>query len=380
VERTLFAEDHELFRQSFRAFVEAEVIPHHAQWERDGAVSRDVWLAAGAGGFLGLPIPPALGGAGVDDFRYSVVMHEELARVGATGPGFTVHNDVVLPYLLQFGTAEQQQRWLPGLASGETIGAIAMTEPGAGSDLAGIRTTAVRQGDHYVVNGQKTFITNGQLNDLVIVAAKTDPAARHRGISLLVVERGVPGYERGRRLEKVGMHAQDTAELFFHDARVPVDNLLGEQGQGFFHLVRNLPQERVSIATIGLASAETTFEQTLAYCRERTAFGQPIGSFQNSRFKLAEMHTELQIGRVFVDRCVEEHCAGRLNAEQAAAAKWWTTALQTRVIDTCVQLHGGYGYMLEYPVAKAFIDNRAQTIYGGTNEIMKEIIGRSLGV
>jgi alkylation response protein AidB-like acyl-CoA dehydrogenase len=380
VERTLFAEDHELFRQSFRAFVEAEVIPHHAQWERDGAVSRDVWLAAGAGGFLGLPIPPALGGAGVDDFRYSVVMHEELARVGATGPGFTVHNDVVLPYLLQFGTAEQQQRWLPGLASGETIGAIAMTEPGAGSDLAGIRTTAVRQGDHYVVNGQKTFITNGQLNDLVIVAAKTDPAARHRGISLLVVERGVPGYERGRRLEKVGMHAQDTAELFFHDARVPVDNLLGEQGQGFFHLVRNLPQERVSIATIGLASAETTFEQTLAYCRERTAFGQPIGSFQNSRFKLAEMHTELQIGRVFVDRCVEEHCAGRLNAEQAAAAKWWTTALQTRVIDTCVQLHCCYGYMLEYPVAKAFIDNRAQTIYGGTNEIMKEIIGRSLGV
>jgi alkylation response protein AidB-like acyl-CoA dehydrogenase len=378
--RRLFDEEHDLFRQSYRTFVAKEITPHHSQWEKDGAISREAWIAAGTQGFLGLPVPQEYGGSGVDDFRFSVVMHEELGRANATGPGFPLHNDVILPYLLEQANTEQKQRWLPKMVTGEMITAIAMSEPGAGSDLAGIRTTAARRGDHYVLNGQKTFITNGLLNDFVIVVAKTDPSAKHRGISLLVVERGMEGYERGRRLEKVGMHAQDTAELFFNDVEVPVENLLGEEGEGFFSLVRNLPQERLTIATIGLANAEAVYEQTLEYCKTRTAFGQPIGSFQNSRFQLAEMHTELQVARVYLDRCVEEHCAGRLTADQAAAAKWYITDLQVKVIDRCVQLHGGYGYMLEYPVAKAFIDNRAQTIYGGTNEIMKEIIGRSLGV
>ena len=285
-----------------------------------------------------------------------------------------------LPYFLHGASAEQQARWLPGICSGELITAVAMTEPGIGSDLAGMTTSAVRDGDHYVVNGSKTFITNGINADLVITAVKTDPSQRHRGMSLLILERGMAGFERGRKLEKIGMHSQDTAELFFNDVRVPVANRLGEEGEGFTQLVRNLPQERLNIAMAAVAAARAAFEWTLAYCKERTAFGQPIGTFQNSRFKLAEMATEIEIGQTFIDRCVLARNDGELTAEEAAMAKWWATDLQGRVVDAGVQLHGGYGYMSEYPIARAFTDARVTRIYGGTNEIMKEIIGKSLGV
>jgi alkylation response protein AidB-like acyl-CoA dehydrogenase len=379
VQRTLFEPEHDLFRQSVRRFVERSITPHHAEWERAGRVPRELWLEAGALGFLGMAIPEADGGPGVPDFRFSVVLIEELARAGATGPAFTLHNDVVLPYLLQLATPEQRRRWLPGVLTGERILAIAMSEPGTGSDLGGIRTTAVRKGDAYVLDGAKTFITNGQLNDLCVVVARTDPDAGHRGISLLVVERDMPGYQRGRVLDKVGMKAQDTSELFFDAVEVPADNLLGEEGAGFVHLMQNLPQERLVIAVGGLATAEAVFGATLAYCKDRTAFGTPIASFQNTRFKLAEMRTEIEVARAFVDRCIVAHLDGALTSEEAAMAKLWVTEMQLRTIDTCVQLHGGYGYMLEYPVARAFVDSRAQTIYGGTNEIMREIVGRSLG-
>ena len=382
MERTLFEPEHELFRESYRRFIAQEIAPHHAQWEADGQVSRELWVEAGKHGFLAMGVPEQFGGAGVDDVRFSVVLIEELARAGFSGPGFAVHNDVVVPYLLQLCTDEQKARWLPGVVSGERILAIAMSEPGAGSDLQGVRTTAVRdaEGDGWVLNGSKTFITNGQLNDLCVVVARTDPDAGHRGISLLVVERGMDGYERGRNLDKVGMKAQDTSELSFRDVRVPASNLLGDEGGGFVHLMQNLPQERLVIAVGGLAAAEAVFEATLRYCKERTAFGRPIGSFQHNRFELAEMRTQLEVARAFVDRCIEAHCRGALTVDEAAMAKWWVSDLQVKVIDRCVQLHGGYGYMLEYPVAKAFIDSRAQTIYGGTNEIMKEIIGRSMGL
>jgi len=380
VRRTLFTDEHELFRESVRRFIENEVVPHNDRWERQGIVDRSLFTGAGAHGFLGMAVPTEYGGGGVDDFRYNLVIAEEIqrAKVNAAGLGWTLHNDICLPYFLSLCTEEQKARWLPGIASGELITAIAMTEPGIGSDLASMATTAVRDGDHYVVNGSKTFITNGINADLVITAVKTDPSQRHRGISLLVLERGMPGFERGRNLEKIGLHAQDTAELFFTDVRVPVANRLGEEGEGFRYLVENLPQERLSIAATGVAAARAAFEETLAYVRERTAFGQTIGSFQNTRFWLAEVATEIEIGQTFIDRCVLALNAGELTTAEASMAKWWCTELQGRVVDVCVQLHGGYGYMAEHPVARAYADARVTRIYGGTTEIMKEIIARSL--
>jgi alkylation response protein AidB-like acyl-CoA dehydrogenase len=372
----IYAEEHEEFRATVRQFIEREVMPYHEEWEQAGVVDRSVWLAAGKQGLLGISVDERFGGGGVDDFRFNAVLVEEMARAGAHGAAFSLHNDIVGPYLNSLATEEQKQRWLPGYCSGELITAIAMTEPGAGSDLQGIRATAKKDGDHYVLNGQKTFISNGILADLVIVVARTDPEAGHKGISLLVVERGMAGFERGRNLAKVGQKAQDTAELYFEDVRVPAKNLLGVEGGGFLHLMRNLPWERLSIGLSGLAAAERIFEITLEYCKERTAFGRPIGSFQHNRFVLAEIATELEIGRAFVDKCITNP---NLDAVTAAKAKWWCTELQKKVVDQCVQLHGGYGYMLEYPVAKAYVDGRIQTIYGGTTEIMKEIIGRSLG-
>ena len=380
MDRDIFTEEHAAFRDLVRSFIAKEIAPHHEQWERDGMVSRDVWLAAGRAGLLGIEIDEKYGGGGLQDYRYYLILGEELARTGMHGPGFGVHNDIIGPYLQRLCMPEQCERWLPGYCSGEIITAIAMSEPGAGSDLQGIRTTAVRDGDHYVLNGQKTFISNGQLCDLVIVVARTDPEAGYRGITLLVVERGMDGFERGRNLDKVGMHAQDTSELFFSDVRVPAGNLLGDEGGGFIALMQNLPRERVAIGTAALAGAEAAFEQTLEYCKQRQAFGRPIGKFQHNRFVLAEMATELAVARAFTDRCVTEHNAGRLSTEEASMLKWWDTELCNKVVDRCVQLYGGYGYMREYPVARAYADGRAQTIFGGTTEIMKEIIGRGLGV
>jgi acyl-CoA dehydrogenase len=380
VERDIFTEEHVAFRDLVRSFIAKEIAPHHEEWERDGMVSRDVWLAAGRAGLLGIEIDEKYGGGGNDDYRYYMILGEELSRAGAYGPGFAVHNDIIGPYFQRLGTPEQCERWLPGYCSGETITAIAMSEPGAGSDLQGMRTSAVRDGDHYVLNGQKTFISNGQLCDLVIVAARTDPEAGYRGISLLVVERGMAGFERGRNLDKLGMHAQDTSELFFNDVRVPAENMLGTEGGGFIGLMQNLPRERVAIGTSALAGAEQMFEMTLDYCKQRQAFGRPIGKFQHNRFVLAEMATEITVARAFTDRCVTEHNEGKLNTEEASMLKWWNTELCNKVVDRCLQLHGGYGYMREYAVARAFADGRAQTIFGGTTEIMKEIIGRGLGV
>jgi acyl-CoA dehydrogenase len=378
--RDIFTSDHEAFRDMVRSFIAAEVAPFHEQWERDGCVSREVWLAAGKAGLLGIDMDDEYGGGGNADYRYYLIMNEELARAGAHGPGFSVHNDINGQYLQRLATAEQRERWLPGYCSGEIITAIAMSEPGAGSDLQGIATTAVRDGDGYVLNGQKTFISNGLLADLVIVVARTDPQAGFRGISLLMVERGMAGFERGRKLDKIGMAAQDTAELFFNDVRVPAANMLGEEGGGFVALMQNLPRERVAIGATALAGAEKAFEDTLAYCQQRQAFGRPIGKFQHNRFVLAEMATELAVARAFTDKAVMEHNAGRLSNEDASMVKWWDTELCNRVVDRCVQLHGGYGYMREYPVARAYLDGRVQTIFGGTTEIQKEIIGRGLGL
>ncbi|MER7363901.1 acyl-CoA dehydrogenase family protein [Nonomuraea wenchangensis] len=378
MERDLFDEEHLLFRETVREFMTREVVPHHARWEKEGIVPREVWKQAGELGMFGFSVPEEYGGAGVKDFRYNAVIVEEIIRHGASGLGFSLHNDVMAPYVVDLTNDEQKQRWLPGFVSGELITAIAMSEPGAGSDLQGIRTTAVREGDHYVINGQKTFITNGINADLVVVVTKTDPAARARGTTLIVVERGTEGFQRGRNLDKVGMKAQDTAELFFENVRVPVANRLGpNDGEGFFQLMHNLPQERLSIAVAAVASAESVLEQTIEYCRSRQAFGRNIGSFQNTRFVLAELATETDIARHYVDKCIIALNAGKLTAVDAAKAKWWTTELQNKVIDRCLQLHGGYGYMTEYPVARAWLDSRVQTIYGGTTEIMKEIIGRS---
>ncbi len=378
--REIFNSDHDAFRAMVRSFIAREITPYHEQWERDGVVSRDVWLAAGRAGLLGIDVDEKYGGGGNPDYTYYLILNEELARAGAHGPGFSVHNDINGQYLLRLATPEQRERWLPGYCSGELITAIAMTEPGAGSDLQGIRTLAVRVGDHYVLNGQKTFISNGLLSDLVIVVARTDPDVGHQGISLLVVERGMAGFERGRNLEKVGMHAQDTLELYFSDVRVPAANLLGDEGGGFVALMQNLPRERVAIGATALAAAECVFEQTLEYCKQRQAFGRPIGRFQYNRFVLAEMATELAVARAFTDRAVTEHVAGLLSNEDASMVKYWDTELCNRIVDRCVQLHGGYGYMREYAVARAFADGRVQTIFGGTTEIMKEIIGRGLGV
>jgi alkylation response protein AidB-like acyl-CoA dehydrogenase len=382
VKRTIFEDEHRDYRESVRRFLAAEVTPHHAEWEREGIVPRELFTKAAERGVLAMAVPEAYGGAGVEDFRFNQIVVEEVAYAGVAGSGLgiTLHNDICLPYFLSYCTEEQRARWLPGIADGSAITALAMTEPGIGSDLASMSTSARRKDGHYVLNGAKTFITNGINADLTIVAVKTDPSERHRGISLLVVERGVAGFERGRNLEKVGMHAQDTAELFFSDVRVPVENRLGEEGRGFHYLVSNLAQERLSIAIAGVAAAQAALEWTLEYVKQRTAFGQPVGAFQSARFALAEMKTEVEMATVFVDQAVLALVRGELSAEDAAMAKWWCTELQGRVVDRCVQLHGGYGYMLEYPIARAYADARVTRIYGGTTEIMKEIVGRSLGV
>lgn len=376
--RTLFDSEHEAFRQTCRAFCEKEVAPHHAGWEAAGIVPRELWRSAGALGLLGFMMPSEYGGGGVRDFRFNVVLGEELSRVAATGVGFRVHTDIVASYLLDLTSDEQRRRWLPGFCDGSLITAIAMSEPAAGSDLQGIETTARRDGDDWVLTGQKTFISNGINADLVVVVARTDADAGHEGISLFVVERGMSGFERGRNLDKIGLKAQDTAELFFDDVRVPAGNLLGEAGGGFIALMHNLPEERLCIAVAAAAACERVLAETLQYCRERTAFGRPIGRFQANAFTLAELATETDIARVFVDRCVEAHVAGELTPVDAAKAKWWTTELQKRLVDACLQLFGGYGYMAEYPIARAYLDTRVQTIYGGTTEVMKEIVARDL--
>lgn len=378
MERTLFEPEHELFRESYRKFLEVHVAPFHDQWAEQGVVDRAVWLEAGKQGFLGMAVPEEYGGGGVRDFRYNAIITEESVRGQYSGLGFSLHNDVIAPYLLELADEEQKQRWLPKFCSGELITAIAMTEPGTGSDLQGIKTRAIRDGDDWVLNGAKTFITNGINSDIVIVVAQTDPDAGALGFSLLVVERGMPGFERGRNLDKLGLKAQDTAELSFTDVRVPAANLLGEEGKGFIHLMQNLPQERLSIAVMAAAAMESCLDHTCQYVRDRKAFGKPIGALQNTRFVLAELATKTTAVRVLVDRCISELNAGTLTAEDAAMAKWWSTEEQVELIDRCLQLHGGYGYMREYPIAQAYLDARVQTIYGGTTEIMKEIIGRSL--
>jgi alkylation response protein AidB-like acyl-CoA dehydrogenase len=380
LDRLLFTADHDDYRQAVRDFVDREVSPNLTRWDRDRLIDRQVWQAAGKQGIIGLSVPDEYGGGGEPDYRYQVVVMEELARAGAASlaSSFSLQDNIVIPYVKDLGTEQQKQRWLTGMASGQLIGAIAMTEPGAGSDLQGLRSSAVRDGDEWVINGQKTFITSGVNADFVIVVARTDPGAGARGFSLIVVETGTPGFARGRKLDKVGLHAQDTAELFFSDVRVPSANVLGTEGRGFMHLMERLPLERLAIATSALASAQAVFTETTRYCFDRTAFGRPIGDFQNTRFQLAEMSTELDVTRAYHDAAVLALNAGRLSAVDAAKAKWWATELQKRVVDRCLQLHGGYGYMLEYPVARAFLDSRIQTIYGGTTEIMKEIIGRDL--
>ncbi len=377
---SIYEQEHEDFRTTVRAFMEKEVVPFHEQWEKDGQVSREVWTKAGEMGLLCFDVDEEYGGAGIKDFRYNAIVAEEISKVGASGLGFPVHTDIIVPYISSLGTEEQKQRWLPGLVSGELISAVAMTEPGAGSDLQGIRTTAVDKGDHYVLNGSKTFISNGIMSDLVIVVCRTDPDAGHQGISLLVVERGMAGFERGRNLDKMGLKAQDTAELFFDNVEVPKSHLLGEEGSGFINLMVNLPQERISIAAIAVAAMEHIMTLCLDYAKEREAFGKPIGKFQHNRFMLAEMATEVYIARLFVNDCILKLNAGEVDTSLASMAKWWTTELQKKFADNGVQLHGGYGYMSEYPISKAYTDSRIQTIYGGTTEIQKEIIGRMLGI
>jgi acyl-CoA dehydrogenase len=376
----LYTQEHEDFRKTVRAFFDKEVVPFHEQWEHDGIVPRDLWLKAGETGLLCFDVAEEYGGAGVQDFRYNVVLSEEQTRAGCSGPGFSVHSDIIVPYLSSLATPEQKQRWLPGCVSGETITASAMTEPGAGSDLQGVRRTPTDKGDHYVLNGAKTFISNGINADLVIVVARTDPDAGHKGISLIVVERGMAGFERGRNLDKIGLHAQDTAELSFTDVVVPKDNLLGEEGQGFVYLMQNLPQERLIIAAQAVAACEAVVEMCLEYAKTREAFGKPIGKFQHNRFLIAEMATEARVARAFVDDCLAKHLDGRLDTVDASMAKWWCTELQNKLVNQGVQLHGGYGYMTEFPIAKAYLDRRISTSYGGTTEVQKEIIGRFLGL
>jgi alkylation response protein AidB-like acyl-CoA dehydrogenase len=372
-----YTTEHTAYRDTVKRFIAGEIAPFHLQWEKDGIVPRELWLKAGAVGLLCPNLPEEYGGGGAD-FMFSTIVIEELARAGASGPSFGLHSDIIVPYIQHYGSAAQKKQWLPKMARGEVIGAIAMTEPGAGSDLAGIATRAVRDGDDYVINGQKTFISNGQLADLIIVVAKTDPSRGAKGVSLILVEGDGPGFVRGKNLEKVGKHAQDTSELFFDSVRVPATNLLGEEGQGFGFLMSQLPQERLTIAIGAVAAAEVAIEQTLAYVQERQAFGHPLSSLQHVRFELTELHTETTIGRVFLDHCVALHLEKKLDSAMASMAKYWLSELQGRVLDRCVQLHGGYGYMRETPVARAWADARVQRIYGGTTEIMKEIISRKL--
>jgi alkylation response protein AidB-like acyl-CoA dehydrogenase len=381
MERKHYDDEHLAFADAFRAFAEKQLVPNYLQWERDGLTPREVFTEAGKSGFLGMAIPEQFGGGGVDDFRFNQALGEQIAvaGIGGTGLGMSLHNDICLPYFLSYCTDEQKQRWLPGIASGELITAVAMTEPGAGSDLAGIRSSAKRDGDSYVVNGSKTFITNGINADLVITAVRTGED-RHKGVSLVVIERGMDGFARGRNLAKLGLHSQDTAELSFTDVRVPVDNLLGEEGAGFAQLTRKLPQERLSIAVAGVAEARAAFNETLRYVTDRKAFGTTISSFQNTKFVLSELITEIDVAQAFLDRCVDRLNSGELSPADAAKAKWWCTELQGRVTDKCLQLHGGYGYMSEYPISRRFADARVTRIYGGTTEIMKSVISKSLGL
>ena len=378
--RTLLQPEHEVFRQSVREFVQREVVPQQQRWDEQRLIDRGTWLEAGKQGLLGIAAPVELGGGGVPDFRYRVVVMEELARVGAAAlqSSFSLQDDIVLPYLLDLGTPEQRERWVPGACSGELIGAIAMTEPGAGSDLQGITTTARRDGDDYVLNGSKTFITSGIQADFVIVVARTDPDAGSKGLSLLVVESGTPGFTRGRKLAKVGLHAQDTAELFFGDCRVPATHLLGELGDGFGHLMERLPLERLAVAVASVTASRAALDWTLDYVRDRHAFGGPLAAQQTVQFALAELATEVDVTQAFLDAAVVAWGAGTLTPVAAAKAKWWATDVHKRVVDRCLQLHGGYGYMTEYPIARAFLDGRVQSIYGGANEVMKLIIGRSM--
>jgi acyl-CoA dehydrogenase len=382
-ERTIFTDEHDAFRDMVRSFVEHEIVPHHADWEKAGIAPREIWEKAGVQGLLCTDVPVEYGGGGVDDYRYNAVIGEELGRVNASAVGFGLHSDIVVPYLLKLATDEQKQRWLPGMCDGTKITAIAMTEPSTGSDLAGIKTTAIRQDDGtYLVNGAKTFITNGINADLVIVAAKTDPSERHAGVSLLMLERGMEGFERGRNLDKVGLKGQDTAELFFDDVHVPAENLIGEEGRGFAYLVDNLAQERLSVAVGVLATAEAALDWTLDYVKQRTAFGTTIGAFQNTKFTIAEMATKIAVTRAFVDQCLALHSqpGTELTAEQAAMAKYWATDIVNDVVNQGVQLHGGYGFMWEYAIARAYADMRVTSIYAGTNEIMKSIIAKHYGL
>ncbi|MFF4170722.1 acyl-CoA dehydrogenase family protein [Streptomyces sp. NPDC001744] len=379
--RALYEGEHELLRETARAFADKHAAPHAERWRSEGRVDRALFEEAARAGILGFNIPEEYGGGGVTDYRFNSVIGEEFSRHPASDglAGVTLSNDIVVPYFTDLTDEEQKARWLPGIASGELIVAVAMTEPGTGSDLAGIATTAVRDGDAYVVNGSKVFISNGQNADLVVTAVRTGPD-RHGGISLLVVEADRPGFSRGRNLEKVGLHAQDTSELFFQDVRVPAANLLGEEGSGFAALMRNLPQERISIAANAMASIEGVLERTLEYVKERRAFGRPIGSFQNTRFELAEMVTTARVGRSHLDDLLARHSRGELTAVDAAAAKFWATEQYVNIVGRCLQLHGAYGYMLEYRIAHDYLDSRITTVYGGTTEIMKEIVGRDLGL
>lgn len=377
IPRTLFNETHELFRQSTRQFMETEVAPHHDAWEKEGMVPRELWKKAGDVGLLCPDAPEEFGGAG-GDFLFNVIVAEELCRVGASGPGFTLHSDIVLPYLLHYGSPVQKERWIPPMIRGDIITAIAMSEPNAGSDLQSIRTTAEPDGDGYILNGSKTFITNGQLADLVIVVAKTDPSQGAHGTSLFLVESSAEGFSKGRNLEKLGLKAQDTSELFFENVRLGPDALLGPKNGGFMLLMQELAQERLSVAVVAMAAAEAAISWTRDYVKEREAFGRPLAKFQNTRFKLAEVSTQLQVGRAFVDRCLELHLDKKLDIPTAAMAKLWATEAQFEITDVCMQLFGGYGYMTEYPIARAWADARVQKIYAGTSEIMKEIIARSI--
>ncbi|KNZ32917.1 MAG: acyl-CoA dehydrogenase [Methylibium sp. NZG] len=383
IERTLFSPEHEAFRDSFRRFCDKEIAPFHADWEEQGYVDREVWRKAGANGFLCMTMPEQYGGAGADRL-YSVVQMEELARGGYSGIGYGLHNEIVAPYIEHYGTEAQKQKYLPAMARGDMIGAIAMSEPAAGSDLQGVKSTALLKhdetGDHYLLNGSKTFITNGWHADLVIVVAKTDPAAGAKGTSLLLVERGMPGFETGKRLKKVGLKAQDTAELFFNDVKVPAANLLGPLNRGFVSLMEQLPWERMQIAIGAAAKSQAAIDWTMAYVKDRKVFGQAVAQYQNTRFKLAELQTQVQIAQVFVDKCIALLLEDKLDTATASMAKYWVSDLENKVIDECVQLFGGYGYMWEYPIARAFVDARVQRIYGGTNEIMKEVIARAMGL
>lgn len=382
MKRTIFEDDHEALRASAREFLARECAPHNEEWEAAGQVDREIYKKAGDAGLLGFNIPEEFGGGGSEDFRFNAVVVEEFAKFDGAAPGLSLQNDVLVPYFLHLANDEQRKRWMPGMASGETILAVAMTEPGAGSDLAGIKTSAKDDGDHYIVNGSKTLISAGINSDLVVVVCRTnpDPAAGHKAFSLLVVERGMEGFERGRKLDKMGLKSADTAELHFNNVRVPKANLLGEENKGFYHLMQNLPSERLSIAIGAIAGARAIFDETLQYTKDRKAFGKPIGTFQHNRFVLAEIATELDLAEVYIDRCLQGVLDDELTAVDASKAKWWCTELGKRVIDSCVQLHGGYGYMNEYRVARAYKDSRIQTIFGGTTEIMKDIIGRDLGL